>query len=87
MNKEYVFLFSEIVDILSEKCKIEKEEVKEKYETFQKNYPEGEITKDEFLQTMSVRNPEFCSRYWQALKFIHRLSTPNPTCKNYRLLL
>ena len=62
MNKEYVFLFSEIVDILSEKCKIEKEEVKEKYETFQKNYPEGEITKDEFLQTISVRHPAFCSR-------------------------
>ena len=63
MNKECVFLFSEIVDILSEKCKIEKEEVKEKYETFQKNYPEGEITKDEFLQTMSVRlrHPAFCS--------------------------
>lgn len=44
---------TEIVDILSEKCQIEKEEVKEKYENFQKNYPEGEITKDEFLQTMS----------------------------------
>lgn len=43
--------FSEIVDILSEKCKMEKEEVKEKYETFQKNYPEGEITKEEFLET------------------------------------
>ena len=52
-----LIFFSEIVDILSEKCKIEKEEVKEKYENFQKNYPEGEITKDEFLQTMSVRHP------------------------------
>ena len=52
-----MIFFSEIVDILSEKCKIEKEEVKEKYENFQKNYPEGEITKDEFLQTMSVRHP------------------------------
>ena len=56
MNKELLFLFSEIVDILSEKCKIEKEVVKEKYETFQKNYPEGEITKDEFLQTRPVRH-------------------------------
>ena len=56
MNKKSLFLFSEIVDILSEKCQIEKEEVKEKYEIFQKNYPEGEITKEEFLKTMSVRH-------------------------------
>lgn len=54
--------FSEIVDILSEKCKMEKEEVKEKYETFQKNYPEGEITKEEFLETRTVSHPWYLTK-------------------------
>ena len=45
---------SEIVDILSEKCSLEKEDVRRKYEEFQATYPEGEITKEEFLDSMSV---------------------------------
>ena len=28
--------------------------MRQKYETFQVNYPEGEITKEEFLKTMKV---------------------------------
>ena len=42
------------MDILSEKCSLEKEEVRRKYEEFQATYPEGEITKEEFLDSMSV---------------------------------
>jgi len=41
------------VDILSEKCSLEKEDVRRKYEEFQATYPEGEITKEEFLDSMS----------------------------------
>ena len=47
-----IFYFSEIVEILSEKCNLNKDEVREKYESFQSNYPEGEITKEQFLETM-----------------------------------
>ena len=46
--------FREIVKILSEKCNLESDEVRNKYETFQVNYPEGEITKEQFLKTMKV---------------------------------
>ena len=42
------------MDILSEKCSLEKEDVRRKYEEFQATYPEGEITKEEFLDSMSV---------------------------------
>ena len=42
------------MEILSEKCNLNKDEVREKYETFQSDYPEGEITKDQFLKTMKA---------------------------------
>ena len=51
---DILFNFSEIVEILSEKCNLNKDEVRGKYESFQSNYPEGEITKEQFLETMKA---------------------------------
>ena len=39
----------EIVKILSEKCHMSCEDVMERYEAFQVEHPEGEITKEKFL--------------------------------------
>ena len=33
---------------------MDKDDVRQKYEEFQVNYPEGEITKEQFLMTMKV---------------------------------
>ena len=36
--------------ILSEKCEMSQEEVLKRYDEFKNDFPEGEITKDQFLE-------------------------------------
>merc|ERR1712025_366758 len=80
----------EIVEILSEKCNLNKDEVREKYESFQSNYPEGEITKEQFLETM--RNPLVAESLFRvfdednsgALNFFEYLQAANVTVLDTR---
>ena len=40
--------------ILSEKCDMEEQEVRERYEEFLLKHPEGEISKEEYIGSMKV---------------------------------
>ena len=53
-NKEICFHHREIVKILSEKCGLGEKEVRESYEEFLIKYPEGEISKEEYIGSMKV---------------------------------
>ena len=44
--------------ILSEKCDLSEDEVRESYEEFLLQHPEGEISKEEFVGSMKVRTDE-----------------------------
>ena len=46
--------------ILSEKCDLTEDEVRESYEEFLLQHPEGEISKEEFVGSMKVRTDERC---------------------------
>ena len=52
--KEICFHHREIVKILSEKCGLGEKEVRESYEEFLIKYPEGEISKEEYIGSMKV---------------------------------
>ena len=52
--KEIFFHHREIVKILSEKCGMGEKEVRESYEEFLIKYPEGEISKEEYIGSMKV---------------------------------
>ena len=54
-NDDLPYLDREIVKILSEKCDLSEEEVRGSYEEFLLQYPEGEISKEEFVGSMKVK--------------------------------
>ena len=45
-----------LVSLLATKCNMEKEEVEKSYDDFNLKYKDGFIQKDEYIQSMKVRN-------------------------------
>ena len=49
--------------ILSEKCEMSQEEVLKRYDEFKNDFPEGEITKDQFLENKVILGGMMLNRY------------------------